>query len=219
MGSNAVEFWDRKILGWEKKRYQPRQGWRARWANQSLVARLRFAARNLNTWAQGKTILDLGCGSGRLFEQLDARQFPALIGMDFSTQAIIQARERFHDTRIRFIEADISATPWPAADFVVSLGFIDWLNADQLEEIFTRLERRPFLFSFSDRDRGWLCRCHRLYVQITYGWKNPDYIPRYYSFRELADLARRHGYDVCQKHESPELGLVSFISSPGRDPQ
>jgi ubiquinone/menaquinone biosynthesis C-methylase UbiE len=89
------------------------------------VARYRFAAR----LAEGRTVLDAGCGSGYGAAQL-ARRARAVLGFDISQDAIDYACQHYGAENLRFERA--SCLEIPAADssfdLVVAFEIIEHLN-------------------------------------------------------------------------------------------
>lgn len=174
-------FWDRKILSWEKARYrQPNAGE----TSNSVHYRLFLATKILNQAVSHLSLLDLGCGSGHLFENLNSDQFSSLIGIDISQNAIENARLRLGH-RAQFLQADVTQTPLPAADCIVALGLLDWLASEEIFKIASQLNCKYFLFSFSEKRQFILRSLHRIYTVASYGWRNSLYLPRYYNEMEI----------------------------------
>jgi ubiquinone/menaquinone biosynthesis C-methylase UbiE len=61
-----------------------------------------------------KTILDLGCGTGRFSEALALRFDAEVIGVDPSAKMLEQARSKQHDARIRYESGHGESIPLPA---------------------------------------------------------------------------------------------------------
>jgi ubiquinone/menaquinone biosynthesis C-methylase UbiE len=61
-----------------------------------------------------KTILDLGCGTGRFSEALAVRFDAEVIGIDPSTKMLDQARGKQHDARIRYEPGHGESIPLPS---------------------------------------------------------------------------------------------------------
>lgn len=71
---------------------------------------------------QIKTILDLGCGTGRFSEALATHFAAAVIGVDPSTKMLDQARKKLRDPRVRYESGSGEAIP--LADDSVDLVFM-----------------------------------------------------------------------------------------------
>lgn len=55
----------------------------------------------------GKRILELGCGNGKTLKALLAQEPRAVVAVDFSAEALKQAKKHIKDTRIIFLSADV----------------------------------------------------------------------------------------------------------------
>jgi ubiquinone/menaquinone biosynthesis C-methylase UbiE len=74
-------------------------------------------------------VLDIGCGTGALLDQLRARS-EELWGLDISHEALKYCALRGHENLIR---ADATNTPFPSAyfDVITSIGLIEHLDDDE----------------------------------------------------------------------------------------
>src|SRR5213078_4343623 len=72
-----------------------------------------------------KTILDLGCGTGRFSEALAVRFDAEVIGIDPSEKMLEQARSKAHDPRIRYGPGRGESIPLP--DGSVDLIFMSMI--------------------------------------------------------------------------------------------
>lgn len=78
-----------------------------------------------------ETVLDGGCGTGRVTEQLLARlPHGRVIGVDASVAMVEQARARFaHDPRVTLIAADLTTLELPApVDAILSTATFHWIR-------------------------------------------------------------------------------------------
>lgn len=71
---------------------------------------------------QIKTILDLGCGTGRFSEALAVRFDAEVVGLDPSTRMLEQARRKLRDSRVRYETGRAEEIPLP--DNSVDLVFM-----------------------------------------------------------------------------------------------
>jgi SAM-dependent methyltransferase len=96
----------------------------------TLRARQRFALQIVQVALPcGSTILDAGCGSGEMAAQLMQRGYDVW-GLDLAEPMVRRARERCRVNRFRV--GDIERIPFPDNTFdgVVSLGVLEYLDAD-----------------------------------------------------------------------------------------
>jgi ubiquinone/menaquinone biosynthesis C-methylase UbiE len=82
------------------------------------VARYAFARR----YAQGKRVLDAGCGTGYGSAEL-AQSAAAVTGLDISADAIEYATSSYPIAGLRFLESSCTAIPLPAASFDLVVAF------------------------------------------------------------------------------------------------
>lgn len=207
-------YWDEKILSWETSRYDHSGSLKGK----SLQSRMSIAAEILSAMPPGKSVVDIGCGSGRLFELLKAANFSHLVGWDISAVAIEAARaKKTRGENIAFECADVSQKQLPVADCYVGLGLFDWLTDDDIRQIFSQINGRLFLFSFSERRALPLQLAHKVYRRLTAYGRHAKYIPRYHSAAQIADFAAGDTKSEAIKFYRPEgMAFGSFVSNiPG----
>ena len=175
-------FWNEKILAWENARYS--DGFRK---SKTLTYRMNYARVALNSFGIGKSVLELGCGSGLLFSSLNAKKFKSLHGIDFSSAAISEARTRDLSQNVSFEEADLATCCLPDVEIVIALGLLDWLDDETLKRVIRFASERKFLISFSKKRISVRQLAHKLFVFGAYGWKSSGYVPRYHSEEKLLD--------------------------------
>jgi len=79
-------------------------------------------------WA-GRTVLDVGCGTGMLAREVAARGASRVVGVDYAAPAIAEARSQPHPDIVEFVTADImSWTPPCPFDVIVTLGTMEHLD-------------------------------------------------------------------------------------------
>ncbi|MFN8530132.1 MAG: class I SAM-dependent methyltransferase [Anaerolineae bacterium] len=103
----------------------------------------------------GSTVLDLGCGNGMISEYLADRTGAEVTGLDYSLEAIAQARTRAQSDRLRFECGDINALKLPPAayDAIVLIDSIYFSSnyARTIRELGAALRpggRLAFLYSY-----------------------------------------------------------------------
>ena len=214
-------FWNAKILGWEASRYggaaAPNliEGLAGR-VSSSLRFRLDAAARLLAPHLAGRTVVELGCGSGLLAERLLALGAASYQGYDFSEAAIARAEQRAAASPLgeamRFAVAAVADLPSQGDALVISLGLVDWLAPAELERLFALGRQGSCLHAFSERRRSAAQLVHRAYVHFSYGWRNGGYAPRYHQAAEIAAIADRHGIGPLTVFRHRRLRFGAFVS-------
>lgn len=202
-------FWDKKILGWEQDKYSPRT---LLDPNASVKARRRIAAGLISRFAQTKSVIDLGCGSGTLLEAISGVKLKSYIGIDISPLAIERAKERAAGLScafpVNFQVGELKEVLETLdGDFVVSLGLTDWLSAEELKLLLRWSENRTFLHSFTHSKAGLKKFLHSAYVHLLYGHKDPSYVPQYYREEELLEILEKPAGILSPE----EMGIGRFI--------
>ena len=197
MTFDTKEFWEEKILTWENGRYQETGSKApsviervADRASESLRFRLSVTCQILSECVDGAHVLEIGCGSGLLARQLLEAGCASYQGIDVSERAIAMAKERNAGSdwcgKMIFTTGTIDEMPDKQADLVFSLGLLDWLGEEEISKIFSRQGGARFLHSISERKFSLQQLIHRLYVQVSYGYRTNGYVPQYHSIAEIA---------------------------------
>jgi ubiquinone/menaquinone biosynthesis C-methylase UbiE len=106
------------MSGWYKKRKVMRRYdltsslYDMRYAEEQ-AAKIEAALKNVKI-ERNESILDVGCGTGILFEYV-ADKADAVVGLDFSKKTLLQAKERIHNEdlgNVHLIEADADNMPF-----------------------------------------------------------------------------------------------------------
>lgn len=185
------EFWDKKILQWEADKYALRTSLLINFdVNSSLKARMELARSILKNVAPGRTILELGCGSGLLAENCISYGAKKYVGIDISNAAIQSAKIKLQNSaafsKIEFIRGSTSEIPQMQADICFSLGLLDWLSLDEIEQLRKNVQCDFYFHTFSEKKKFSMQQIiHKLYVFLKYGHKNLAYVPRYHSADEI----------------------------------
>jgi SAM-dependent methyltransferase len=216
---DSKQYWDKKIIDWEDSM---RKG-----ADVSLIERLAASFRKhlcyrsaiamdlLIPQVKGKTVLDLGCGSGFFSFALYERAGPQRItGIDISPKAVGRAqaiaKERGWSDHFSFLEGDAASFALPQADFTIGLGFLDYLSLKEIHSLFERLPSPRFLFSFAEKKIVLFKYIHELYMLVQ---RCPKHF--YYTQSEIRDSIGPRFHEVqflnhkkmrltCIVHNLPE---------------
>ena len=100
---------------WTGERLVPGKVERALWNEH--FARYAFAGR----YAQGRRVLDLGCGTGYGAAELARSGARSVIGVDFAADAVQHARGHYQDAA--FVQGSATALPFAAAAFELIVSF------------------------------------------------------------------------------------------------
>ena len=216
------QFWENKILNWEGSRYGNQDNsselisFFRKKTGSSLQYRMQATAEILSPYLLGKRVLDVGCGSGIFFRNfLQNTDIEHYVGIDLSESAInhakdISANEGYSD-KTTFLAENILNMAFPPFDIVVALGVLDWLKEDEIDLLFKKLLPCKFLFSISEKRMSFARVLHSLYVNISYGWKTGQYVPRYYTVEQITKIARKNGCRNVQVFRDKRLEFGTLI--------
>lgn len=158
--SEQKKYWDKKIKEWSKSSYQGKSHnfieWLAGFFRGPITGRMEVALEIIGPKAQGKIIADLGCGIGNFCFKILKYQPKRVIGFDISSVAIKEAKKRAKqnevENKVQFVQGDLGQSIiFPQFDLCVGLGFIDYLNREELINLFRNLHGRYFFFSFPEK--------------------------------------------------------------------
>ena len=200
------DFWNRKILSWERSKYKNML--KVFDVNSSVKRRLHLAASVLHQMPEEKRLLELGCGSGRLWEHISSLNLTSYQGLDFSEIAIKAFLKKIQNSpnkhKISILCENCMQNMY-SADIVVSLGLLDWLDMKQIKKIAENYKNNWFLHSFSEKRWSFSQVAHSIYSLINYRHKN--YSPRY---RKADDLLSVFG-SKAKIYRDPKLSFGAFI--------
>jgi SAM-dependent methyltransferase len=210
MGSNQIsksgEYWKKHLLSWEASAYYKDTPHKANlWDRLSTVfrgdamyVRMNAALELLKPHLAGKTILDVGCASGRFaFQMLDAGA-AKVYGVDISPEAVQMAdthrMQADLENQLDFSVADVvnPASPLPQSDLVTALGVIEYFDAQAMSAFLGNLQTEYFFLDFPDIARRsqfptWQLR--QVYIRV-------NKLPGVYLYRpeEFIELAKPFGF-------------------------
>ena len=191
MKPDPATFWNKKILGWEKSKYAVKPGLKVFDVNSSLKSRMDLARSILKELAPGRRIVELGCGSALLMEDIIEFGAKSYTGIDISNVAIDEAKKRATNKKIDNVELvsqKISELQPIKADICFSLGLLDWLSLFEISEVPQKIETQFYFHTFSEKKLfSYSQFLHRMYVYLMYGRKTGEYIPNYYSETQIVN--------------------------------
>ena len=222
-GFDVRQFWEGKILEWERGRYSGTGGTGgplerlADRASDSLRFRMESSAELLAPFVKGKRVIDLGCGTGLLAPKLLAAGATSYVGYDIAESAIDLARARSTAEgwadRARFERASLADLDRLDGDVVVSLGLTDWLTDAELERLFELGGDAEFLHATSEARPSLQRWLHQAYCYVAYGYRTQGYVPRYLETPAIAAMARRHREGPVYVWRHRRLSFGAYITS------
>jgi ubiquinone/menaquinone biosynthesis C-methylase UbiE len=91
----------------------------------------------------GSHILDLGCGTGILFDMLRRKvgDRGTVTGVDFSIQMVQRAHRNFPFENVNVVDADVSALPFADRTFDISIGFRAFPHFQDKQKVLSEIHR------------------------------------------------------------------------------
>jgi len=157
---NMESYWDEKITWWADSSYEEKPGnlWEKFMARlrRSVHARAVIALEVLEPHIEGKTVLDMGCGSGHFLTECIKAGAAKGIGLDIAPQAVelaqSLAKKNGFEDKLEFAVGKAGQKEFPEADIITGFGLVDWLETKECLQYFQHLKDKEFIFSFSDQD-------------------------------------------------------------------
>ena len=216
-------FWEKKILNWENARYKKKFNEHnffekfVNSTNQTLLFRLKIALEHLKPHLKNKKIIEIGCGSGLLAEDIISSGAESYTGYDFSEKAIVKgnsmAKEKKIDDKVKFFAKSVNDLEILNADIVFSLGLTDWLNDEEIERLFYISQKAENLHSISERKNSLGQILHRLYVFLSYGRKSDGYSPRYLDAKSTSELIYKATNKKVEKYSHKKMSFGLLLST------
>lgn len=188
----AKEFWEEKILLWENARY-------SRWGSLlptswSVMSRLNLAAKVILERSNiHGSILELACGSGHLARKI-VGACSSYHGIDIASNAIDEANAKIQIPGFTFAAADVLEVPFAPADLVVFLGLTDWLDEEELHELFKKLTAKDLLFSYTEAGSLNPYRAYRKLMDSPS--EDSASHAKMYSTKFIVELCQTYGYEA-----------------------
>lgn len=182
------EFWDQKILRWEKEKYLDKSLLLD--VNSSVKFRMVLTKKILSKISKNKTLLEIGCGSALLLNNLKKMGVKKYIGIDISSEAIKKAEikaKKINGIEFQFINADVSKIKSINVDIFFSIGFLDWISIEEIKEMNSKISSKFFFHSFSEKRFSFVQMLHKLFVYTKYGYKSKGYQPQYYHPNQIIE--------------------------------
>lgn len=200
------EFWNKKILSWENRKYK--NTFYILDVNSSVKHRFYLASSLLHQISKGKSLLELGCGSGRLWEHINSINLKHYKGIDFSAVAIETFNKKIYNFKNKdkvSLSCEDCVKSFYPADIVISLGLLDWLNIEKIKKIAENYKDSWYLHSFSEKRLSVSQMAHFIYSFVNYNHKS--YFPAYRKADELLSLFG----PKAKIYRDPKLSFGAFI--------
>jgi SAM-dependent methyltransferase len=223
MEIDKKNFWEKKIIGWEDIRYKSdatNQNFFEKFVNKTnktLIFRLRSTLDILAPLVKNKKVVELGCGSAFLAEEIIKLGATSYTGYDISENAINRAIrlsiEKNYDEKTNFFAKSILETPLLDADYVFSLGLTDWLDDNELNHLFKISKNSENLHSISEDKKSFSQLLHKIYVFLSYARKTKGYAPRYLNSDKISELIKFNTGKKVFKYRNKHMSFGILLST------
>jgi SAM-dependent methyltransferase len=210
-------YWDKKIVDWDDSSYS-RDRPRSLLARlrSSVDARMKIAMDLLRPHVAGKSVLDLGCGGGRLtVAAVKALGAARAHGIDISQAGVERGRQLAESAgvadRVTFEAGSVTGHPLPPADVTLGLGLFDWLNDDETDALLRELHGRRILLSYSEKDWSLSEIIHRFYLIYPLALFGGQVRARHHRRQDVIALMGRHGFLPCEIIDRREARFGKLI--------
>lgn len=169
------EYWDKKINEWSYASYNKRSKIsvleKIATYFRSVNKRKDVAVKLIGPLVKNKIILDLGCGFGDFTLDILKYEPKKVIAIDISPVAIKEVKKKvkklYIKTKIEFSIGDVSELgKLPKFNIAVGLGFIDYLEPQQMKYLFKLLGNKLYLFSYFERKLSFFNLMHKIYTTL-----------------------------------------------------
>ena len=203
---SASDFWNRRILSWERARYRPHSVFNPMsWGVRARLAKATAALSDIANNQSTLQVFDLGCGTGRLAQRLPPGM--SYVGVDISAVAIQEAKMRINREGYSFHASCVTKVELAPDSFCVMLGLTDWLSVFELQVLFKKMESQDLLVSYTAKSRTASSAIYEWY-RAAHDFKKE------YSARRFTDAE----FEACYESQGWHLyrDLTTVWMRPGR---
>ena len=224
--SESARYWQEHLLSWEASAYYREAGQKANWwdglstlfRGEAMYVRMQSALDFLRPYLPGKSVMDVGCASGRFSFQMIEAGAAKIYGVDISAEAIRAAEQRRTESglmeRVEFRVEDLISpkTELPQTDIVTALGVIEYFDAANMAGFLRNLRTQFIFLDFPDLSRRrefptWPLR--QVYIRVNrlpgvylYSLDQFRKIAEPYGFQDLHLVKRNNFFYVTNLPES-----------------
>lgn len=181
-------FWITEITKWEKQRYQ---GYFSDLFYSSLKYRQEYLIFILNQIPEGSRVVEVGCGSGKLYGLLRNKKNIHFTGYDISNEAIEAAKRNYPDSpHVQWHCQEADKIQNIEADYFISAGLFDWLTDEEITSLLNKNNFRYHVHSFSLKTNSWKKNLHHIFSFFVSRKNNIKYQPRTFSHEQIKSLMR-----------------------------
>lgn len=177
-----------------------------------ITAKVRRGAAKLCRGAEGR-IVDVGCGNGLFFAELEPREGVTLVGVDYSAELLAEAREVFAANQIagsHFVRGDAFLLPLKPGAFDRVLLLNTLLNLPDKDAVLRVITQLTSLCAPQGRIIMDIRNAKNPFLRLKYWWHSRrETLPtKAYGLDEVAEWFRPHGFQIARKKPVGSLGCI-----------
>ena len=217
------KFWETKIINWENGRYGKEYHSLSILEkvsdklSSSLIYRQYYANKLLKNIVKNKVIIEIGCGSGFLSHNIINAGAKHYYGFDISENAILRAKvlakKNGIDKKTTFEAKSVDEINGINGDILFSIGTINWKNEDERSKVYKIQKNMHFFHSYSEKRKSISQLLHRIYVFMSYGWRNKNYTPIYLKESDIKNEIKKYCTKNLHIYRNKKLSFGTFIST------
>lgn len=218
--SDLKEFWEETIKDWDSHRHgantqaMPLLYRLTHTPSEAVRFRKQVVLDHLKAHVKNKRVIELGCGTGRLAQQIIDCGAASYLGYDIADNAVAMAQNLLStesiDDRITFKQADIGELNTLDADFIFSMELFPWLNNEQIDHLFSICSDTDFLHTSNERGFN-LRQKLRIFHQRLTGTEKYQVTLR--NADAIFNVAKRYGCKQLFVFRHKNLATLSCLSS------
>lgn len=218
--SDLKDFWEETIKDWDANRHGANKKampllYRLTHTPSAAVRfRKHVVLEHLKEHVKGKRVIELGCGTGRISQQIIECGAISYLGYDIADNAVAMAQQSIEnsstDGRIRFQQSDIGELPPLDADFIFSMGLFPWLKDEQINHLFAISGKADFLHTSNERGLNLRQKLRGLHQRLT---GTEKYQVTLRNADIIFNTAQHHGWKHLYVFRHKNLATLSCLSS------
>ena len=218
--TNARDYWKATAKSWNQQYYGDKKRERSllsrltRNPPETVHFRQRVILDHLEQHIQGKRVVEFGCGTGLLSQEIIQRGARSYHGYDLAQSVIDIALENIETSsfgdRITFSCVDLESITSLNADFVLSAGLTTWITLEQINHMFAISRELDFLHAISEPRLSLRYMLRALHQSMT---PTESYQGKLKKVSNVTEIAKKHGWENFHVFRHRKLSSVACLSS------
>lgn len=201
---NKKNFWASSVIKWEKQRYDSVF---SDFIYSSLQYRQKYLSFLISQIPSGSSVVEIGCGTGRLYKTLINKMQINYTGFDISPEAIEIAKQNHPEAN--WLCREIDDIKNLNADYVISAGLLDWIDQEKIKKLLRQNNFKYHVHSFSQKTNSFSKKLHGFFSFFVSKKNKIDYTPRSFQHFEIqSNLESINNLNFITNHK---LSFGAFV--------